>query len=91
VEQLAKPIDVICVCDAGGAIRPLRIRMEDESKEMIRVDIDEILETSFDRRYGAESIFFLCRAFIRGRPRVMEIKYSIRSHCWSILWRFVRN
>ena len=86
-----KPIDVICLCDAGGSIRPLRIRMEDETMEYIRVDIEEILDTRISSFPGAESVAYLCRVTIQGHPRILEIKYSVPSHSWSLLWRLGKN
>ena len=35
------PVDVICMCSASGEIRPLRMRLEDEDRKLLRVDIDE--------------------------------------------------
>lgn len=87
MELDTRPVDVICLCDAEGTIRPLRLRMEIEDREWVRVDIEEILDSKSSNCYGAESMWFLCRTRISGRARVVEIKYSVRNHCWSILYR----
>ena len=44
MEQYICPVDVISMCSAGGEIRPLRFRMEDEDHQLLRVDIDEVIK-----------------------------------------------
>ena len=77
-------VDVISVCSAEGKIRPLRIRMETEDQEYLRVDIDEVISTSSVSRLGSESETYLCKTRIWGRMRLFELKYTIRSHSWQI-------
>ena len=43
MEQNVCPVDVIAMCSASGDIRPLRLRMEDEEHQLMRVDIEEIV------------------------------------------------
>ena len=38
-----QPVDVISVCSANGDIQPLRLRMEDEEHQLLRIDILEII------------------------------------------------
>jgi len=45
VEQKVCPVDVISMCSADGQIRPLRLRMEDEAHQLMRIDIDEVVST----------------------------------------------
>ena len=45
------PVDVISVCSAEGEIRPLRLRMEDESRQMLRINIDEIVYIEGQKDY----------------------------------------
>ena len=52
------PVDVIAMCSAAGDIRPLRLRMEDEYHQLLRIDIDEVIsvktiqkEWVFELRY----------------------------------------
>ena len=79
-----QPIDVISVCSAGGDIRPLRLRMEDEQHQLLRIDIDEIISVKPIQFVGIEAQIFLCRATVRGKEWMFELKYTIRSHRWSI-------
>ena len=78
------PVDVISVCSAEGEIRPLRLRMEDESRQMLRINIDEIMGVKTVEHVGAEAQIFLCRATLWEREMTFELKYSIRRHTWSI-------
>lgn len=88
MEQKARPVDVICICEADGQIRPLRLRMEDENKRELRLDIGEILGVERNHRFGAESITFLCRGRAEDKSHLLEIRYSVRTHSWSMLRNF---
>ena len=79
------PVDVISICSADGQIRPLRFRMEDEEHRLLRVDIDEIINCRQIQYVGIEAQIFLCKAFVKGKPWLFELKYTIRSHCWCLL------
>ena len=46
MERHICPVDVISVCSAEGEIRPLRLRLENEIKELQRVDIEEIIRVT---------------------------------------------
>ena len=81
------PVDVICMCSANGDITPLRLRMEDEDHELLRIDIEEILSSKPIQYVGIEAQIFLCRAVVRGKQWLFELKYSIRSHSWCLTRR----
>ena len=85
VEQTVCPVDVICVCSANGDIRPLRFRMEDEMHQLLRVDIDEVISSKPIQYVGIEAKIFLCRATVRGKKWLFELRYTIRSHSWCLL------
>ena len=85
MKKWERSVDVICVCTTEGDIRPLRLRLKDGADGWIRVDIDQILRVDQDRRFGSESITFLCGGQVRDCRRFFEIKYAVRSHVWSIL------
>lgn len=78
------PVDVISVCSASGEIRPLRLRMEDEQHGLLRVDIDEVISVKAVQFVGIEAQIFLCKAVVRGKQWLFELKYTIRSHSWCI-------
>lgn len=81
------PIDVISVCSADGDIRPLRLRMEDEDHQLLRIDIDEVISVKQIQYVGIEAHLFLCRAMVRGKEWMFELKYTIRSHSWCFFRR----
>ena len=80
-----QPVDVISVCSADGQIRPLRLRMEDEEHQLLRVDIDEIISMKPVQYVGIEAQIFLCKATVQGRKWLFELRYTIRSHSWCLL------
>lgn len=85
MEQAVFPVDVISMCSAGGDIRPLRLRLEDEGHQLLRVDIDEIVSVRYIQYVGIEAQIFLCRATVQGRQWLFELKYTIRTHSWCLM------
>ena len=79
------PVDVISMCSANGDIRPLRFRMEDEDHQLLRVDIDEVVSCRPIQFVGIEAQIFLCRAMIKGKQSLFELRYTIRNHTWCLL------
>ena len=87
MEQKVYPIDVISVCAASGEIRPLRLRMEDDSHNLLRIDIDEVVSVKSIQFVGIEAQIFLCRATVGGKQWLFELKYTIRTHTWCFFRR----
>lgn len=87
MEQVNCPVDVISMCSAGGEIRPLRLRMETEDHKLLRVDIDEVISSKKIQYVGIEAQIFLCRAVVREKQWLFELKYTIRSHSWCLMRR----
>ena len=85
MEQMIFPVDVISVCSAGGEIRPLRLRMEDEEHQLLRIDIDEVVSVRYIQYVGIEAQIFLCRARFQEKQCMFELKYTIRTHSWCLL------
>ena len=79
------PVDVIAMYSASGEIRPLRLRLEDEAHQLMRVDIEEIVNIRQVQYVGIEATVFLCRATVRQRLWLFELKYTIRTHTWSLM------
>lgn len=79
------PVDVISICSASGEIRPLRLRMEDEAHQLLRIDIEEIISVRQVQYVGIEATIFLCRATVREKKWLFELKYTIRTHCWCLM------
>ena len=70
---------------ASGEIRPLRLRLEDETHQLMRVDIEEIMNIRQVQYVGIEATVFLCRATVRQKLWLFELKYTIRTHTWSLM------
>ena len=87
MENKITPVDVISICSADGQIRPLRFRMEDESHQLLRVDIDEVISTRDIQYVGIEARIYLCRAMVGKVQWIFELKYTIRSHRWCFFRR----
>ena len=81
------PVDVISMCSADGQIRPLRLRMEDEEHQLLRVNIDEIVSMKPVQFVGIEAQIFLCKATVNGKEWLFELKYTIRTHNWCLYRR----
>ncbi len=82
-----QPVDVICVCSADGRIKPLRLQLEDEEHQLLRINIFDVLRVEEIQHVGAEANIFLCRARVHDRDWKFELKYSFRTHCWCMLRR----
>ena len=85
MEQTIFPVDVISMCSAGGEIRPLRMRLEDDNHQLMRIDIDEIVSVKHIQYVGIEAQIFLCRATDRSKQLLFELKYTIRTHSWCLM------
>ena len=40
MKQKICPVDVISVCSASGELRPLRLQLEDEEHQLLRINIE---------------------------------------------------
>ena len=87
MEQKECAVDVISVCSASGELRPLRLRLEDEAHQLLRINIEEVLSVQDIQHVGAEAHIYRCRARVWDRNWIFELKYSIRSHTWWMLGR----
>ena len=81
------PVEVISLCSADGEIRPLRFRMEDDAHQLLRVDIDEVISVKPIQYVGVEAQIFLCKAMVKGKQWMFELKYTIRTHSWCLFRR----
>ena len=84
MEQVNTPVDVISICSANGEIRPLRLRLETEDHQLLRVDIDEVISVRQVQYVGIEAYIFLCRATVDEKRWLFELKYTIRTHMWCL-------
>ncbi len=85
MENKEQPVDVISVCHADGSIRPLRLRLEQEDKALVRIDIEEILGTKEIPYTGVEAIIFHCRGRCGEYASTFRLKYLFRKHSWHLI------
>ena len=52
---------------------------------LVRIDIDEVISCKEIQYVGIEARVFLCRAVVDERKWLFELKYTIRSHSWSLI------
>jgi hypothetical protein len=81
------PVDVISVCNADGTIKPLRLQLEDEERQLLRINIQEVVSVKEIQHVGVEAHIFLCRARVHDREWTFELKYTFRTHSWCLLRR----
>ena len=79
-----QPVDVIAVCGIDGSLHPLRFRYEDEAHVMHRVRIDEVLCCKEIEYVGIEAFVYTCRAYEETQAHMFELKFTVRSHCWTL-------
>jgi hypothetical protein len=84
MQQSKRAVDVISVCNADGQIRPLRLQLQDEQHQLLRINIDEVVSTKEVTHVGVEAMIFMCRARIWERSWLLELKYLFRSHTWQL-------
>ena len=78
------PVDVISVCNADGEIRPLRLQLIDEERQVLRINIEEVIRSEEITHVGVEARIFLCRATVWDRKWIFQLKYTFRTHNWCI-------
>ncbi len=89
MEEKIRPVDVISICSADGKIRPLRLRMENDTHQLMRVDIDEVISVKEVQYVGIEAFIFLCRATVEANRWLFELKYTVRTHTWCLIRKVI--
>lgn len=77
-------IEMICVCAADGKLTPLRFRLEDETHCLQTVSIAQVLVSKPIQYAGIDAIQYLCKASIDGKERLFELRYTVKTHRWSL-------
>ena len=80
-----KAVDVISVCSAEGEILPLRLQMVDETRQLLRIHIQQAKLVERIEHAGVEAVVFQCRAQVYDRMLNFRLKYTYRSHIWHLL------
>ena len=77
-------IEMISVCGVDGSLTPLRFRLEDEEHQLCTVAIRQVVCSSHIQYAGVGAIQYLCKAEVQGREKLFELRYTVRSHSWSL-------
>ena len=82
---VAKPVEMIAYFEAsGGAIRPVRFRMEEENERRVTVKVDQVLCAQREKFAGHPMMVYRCQSEIEGAQRVFELKYDIEACKWIL-------
>ena len=79
------PVQMIAHCGADGSMQPLRFRFEDAEHVLHTVRISEVLDSRRVEYVGIEAFLFVCKAVTEGAERLFELRYTVRSHRWSLV------
>lgn len=77
-------VEMLAVCGTDGKLTPLRFRVEDENRMLQTISITQILCARPIRYAGIDAIQYLCKASLPGRERMLELRYSVATHRWSL-------
>ncbi len=78
------PVQVLASCGADGQIAPLRFRFEDGAHQLHTVHITEIVDSRRVEYVGIETFVYLCRALLDGAEKLYELRYTVRTHRWTL-------
>ncbi len=78
------PVEIISKCNIVGDIVPLRMRIENEEHQFIVATIIDILYSTENNYAGVKSFDYGCKVTFNEKERLLELRYCILSHKWSI-------
>lgn len=82
MKVVAKPVDMLALFDVAGRIHPIRFRLEEDERIVIKVD--EIFSRSFEKKAGIPVYIFDCISRINGESRAYQLKYEIEDNRWIL-------
>jgi hypothetical protein len=88
VQALNMPIEMISFAATDGELRPLRFRYEDSQHKLHTVHIHEVMVSKELNYVGVQSYLYVCRAFIKEKEILFELRYTIKNHRW-VLFRML--
>jgi len=78
-------VEMISVCSADGKLTPIRFRMEGEDHELQVVPILRVMSCNTVHYAGIDAIQYLCKGKVQDHEKLFELRYTLKTHCWSIL------
>lgn len=82
MKVVAKPIDMLALFDVAGLIHPLRFRLEEDERIVIKVD--EVFSRNLEKKAGIPVLTFDCISIIEGQRRAYQLKYEIEENRWIL-------
>ena len=82
------PVQVLAACGVDGQMQPLRFRFEDAEHVLHTVRISEVLDSRMVEYVGIEAFLFVCKAVTEGAERLFELRYTVRTHRWTLFREF---
>ena len=71
-------VEMISVCGADGRNTPIRFRMEGEDQEL------QVMYCNPIQYAGIDALQYLCKGKVREQEKLFELRYTLKTHCWSI-------
>ncbi len=84
VRAVNQQIEMISVCATDGTLTPLRFRLEDEAHCLQTVPILRTESVKPIQYAGVDAIQYLCKVMMEERERLLELRYTVRTHRWSL-------
>lgn len=78
-------IDANATFNPLGEIKPLYVRLEDESHMLHTYKIESIEQTKEEKYAGVGSILYVCTINVDGMLKRIKIRYYIASHKWALV------
>ena len=83
-----QPVEMISVCSEDGSMHPARFRVTDCDGQRITVRVRRVQAMREIKYVGIEAFQYVCIAILGSRERLIELRYTVRTHCW-VLCRFL--
>ncbi len=78
------PIEVISKCNIAGEIEPLKLRVETGEHTLLTSSITKVLYRNENNYAGITTFDFGCNATVEGTERLLELRYFVASHKWTL-------
>lgn len=78
------PIQLFGACSTLGDMTPLWFRYEDEEHGIVTVKVQEVVSSREEKHCGREYISLVCWSGVREQRRLIELRYRISTHKWSL-------
>ena len=83
MKVVAKNIEMIAYFDVTGKIKPIRFRLEEDSRQKV-IRISKIIKTDTEKFCGNKMMVYTCSAVINNVEKIFELKYDIEKMKWIL-------